>query len=89
MRLDLFLSCIVGGLIGRGIPQSIVRRIKLKRRIKCTPRHNKGHAAAEQEHNSEKPCKVIGARIWNRKGGCERKSHRKQRNEKLSLNKLS
>ena len=49
VRLDLLLSCLVGGVIGLGIPRRVIRRIKRKCGIKAAPRRDETETAAKQE----------------------------------------
>ena len=49
MRLDLLLSCLVGGVIGLGIPRRVIGWIKRECGIEGAPRHDENETAAKQE----------------------------------------
>lgn len=49
VRLDLLLSCLVGGVIGLGIPRRVIGWIKRECGIKAAPRRDENETAAKQE----------------------------------------
>lgn len=49
VRLDLLLSCLVGGVIGLGIPRRVIGWIKRECGIEGAPRHDENETAAKQE----------------------------------------
>lgn len=58
MRLDLLLSCLVGGVIGLGIPRRVIGWIKRECGIEGAPRHDEAETAAKQEGDAEDTSEV-------------------------------
>lgn len=69
VRLDLLLSCLVGGVIGLGIPRRVIGWIKRECGIEGAPRHDEAETAAKQKGDAEDTSEVKGSCVRDRK--CE------------------